>query len=353
MATRLPEAVAFAHAESMSTMAHRSPRRLGVLLSNLGSPDAPTPAALRRYLRQFLSDPRVIDLPRWKWWPILHGIVLRVRPRRSAALYRKVWTEHGAPLLVDSEAQRAALAERLAAECDEAPVVALGMRYGSPSLAEAAESLRLQGCRHIVHLPLYPQYSRTTTASNVVAANEAFATWPWMPELRTVDSYHDDKAYIDALAASVRETWQADGEPDRLLISFHGIPERYFRAGDPYPCLCRKTGRLLREALGLPSERAPVAFQSRFGREPWVKPYTDELLREWGQERVGSVDVICPGFAADCLETLEEIAIGGKELFEAEGGGRFRYLPALGRREDHIALLAGLVRQEMGDWVKR
>ncbi len=322
----------------------------GVLLANLGTPDAPTAAAVRRYLREFLSDPRVIELPRWKWKIILECFVLTTRPSKSAAAYRKVWTDEGSPLLVVSQKQRAGLQERLRDRFGNPMHVALGMRYGNPSIERALEELSDHGCRRVLLLPLYPQYSATTSASTVDALGDALKKRRWIPELRTVNQYADDAGYIDALAASVREVWERDGEAERLLLSFHGLPERYHRDGDPYPCVCRKTGRLLAERLGLSEDRCFVTFQSRFGKEPWLQPYTDKTLEQWGGEKVGSVDVVCPGFSADCLETIEEIDMENREVFESAGGGRFRYIPCLNDRSDHLDALSDLVASHMSGW---
>lgn len=324
---------------------------VGVLLANLGTPHAPTPRALRRYLRQFLSDPRVVELSRPLWWVILNFFVLTTRPRRSARLYKRIWTAEGSPLLVISRRQAAALEEALASRVGSPVRVALGMRYGSPSLATALAELRRAGCQRLVVLPLYPQYASATTGSTVAAVFAELSRWRWVPELRTVSSYHDHPTYIAALASSIREVWSAEGEPERLLLSFHGIPRRAFLAGDPYYCHCQKTARLLAEALEWPDARMAVAFQSRFGRERWLEPYTDLTLRRWASEGVASVDVVCPGFAADCLETLEEIAETNRELFQRAGGGRFRYLPALNDRPDHIAALAELCLDHLQGWV--
>lgn len=323
---------------------------VGVLLANLGTPDAPTPRALRRYLRQFLSDPRVVELPRPLWWVILHLFVLTTRPRRSARLYRRIWTVEGSPLLVISRRQAANLQQALRARLGARLHVALGMRYGDPSLAAALGELRSWGCQRILVLPLYPQYSSATTGSTLATVFATLANWRWIPELRTVTSYHDHSGYLAALAASLRQVWESEGEPQRLLISFHGLPSRAVLAGDPYFCHCQKTARLLAEALGLAEGRWEVAFQSRFGRQKWLQPSTDATLRRWGSERLAAVDVVCPGFAADCLETLEEIAETNREIFQRAGGGRFRYVPALNDRADHIAALADLCLTHVQGW---
>lgn len=324
--------------------------RVGVLVTNLGTPEAPTPAAVRRYLAEFLSDRRVVDLPPVLWQIILRGIILRVRPRRSAALYRRVWTDQGSPLLVISRRQTQALQTALTGKFPGSTPVVLGMRYGRPAIREALESLRNSGVGRLVILPLYPQYSAPTTASTFDALAATLTTWRVIPELRFISDYHDQHPYIDALTASIRDGWQTQPPSDRLLFSFHGLPERYVRAGDPYKIQCERTARLVADRLQWPADRWAIAFQSRIGREPWLRPYTDELLRDWGATGVASIEVICPGFAADCLETLEEIAQTDREIFLSAGGKAFRYLPALNDRPDHIAALADLVLSATRDW---
>ncbi len=329
---------------------HGAATPLGVLVCNLGTPRAPTTGAVRRYLAEFLADPRIVELPRALWMPILHGIILNVRPRRSAHAYRQIWTERGSPLMVHSEAQRDGLAARLATQVPGGVVVALGMRYGEPSIAGALRSLAEANVRRVVVVPLYPQYSAPSTASVLDAVNLELMRWRWVPELRTINDYHDDPAYIAALAASVREYWAANGRGRKLLMSFHGIPRKYFLAGDPYFCHCQATGRLLAEALSLRPEEWMLTFQSRFGREPWLQPYTDHTLAALAKDGVQDVDVVCPGFAADCLETLEEIAVQNREAFVAQGGGTLRYIPALNARADHLDALAALVLRHCQGW---
>jgi len=316
-----------------------------LLLANLGSPEAPTAEAVRRFLAEFLSDPRVVELPPWLWWPVLHGVVLRVRPRRSARLYRSIWTEEGSPLLAISRRQAAGLEGRL-----PEVRVALGMRYGRPSVAEALEGLRREGLERLLVLPLYPQYCGATTGSTFDAVARALSGWRRVPELRLVAGYHAEPGYLEALAASVRAHWAAHGQAERLLLSFHGMPERTRAAGDPYHDQCQATARLLAERLGLAPGRWQVAFQSRFGRGRWLEPATDQVLRAWGREGLGRVDVLCPGFAADCLETLEEIAVQGREAFRAAGGGELRYIPALNDRPEHLDFLAALARRHLAGW---
>ncbi|MEO8197312.1 MAG: ferrochelatase [Thermoanaerobaculia bacterium] len=333
---------------------HARASRVGVLLSNLGTPAAPTAAALRVYLREFLADPRVIELPRWKWLPILHLFILTTRPKMSAALYRKVWTAAGSPLLVTAQRQRAGVEQRLRARFGDRGdriVVALGMRYGKPSIAAALAELAAAGCARIVVLPLYPQYAAATAGSTFDAVAQAFLRRRWVPGLRTIETYHDEPGYIAALAASVRERWQNEGEPEKLLMSFHGMPLRYFHDGDPYFCYCQKTARLLAEALALPDDRWMLSFQSLFGKEEWLKPYTDRTVEALAKQGVRALDVICPGFSADCLETLEEIDQLNRETFLHNGGERFRFIGCLNERDDHLDFLADLVARQLDGWL--
>ncbi len=316
----------------------------GILVSNLGTPDAPTPEATKRYLRVFLTDPRVIDLPRLKWRLLLELLILPRRAPRSAAAYRKVWTAEGSPLLAIAKRQAEKLEAALLVRLSRLVPVALGMRYGNPSIASALR--KLESCRRVLLLPLYPQYAAATTASTVDALGDALRRMRVVPELRTVRSYHDEPLYIRALAKSVREAWQEGGPPKRLLLSFHGLPRRYVDLGDPYRQQCEETARLLAAELRFP---CTVAFQSRFGREEWLKPYTDETLAAWARDGE-SVDVLCPGFSADCLETLEEIDQQNRELFERSGGGRFRYIAALNDRADHVEALAAIAARNLQGW---
>lgn len=322
--------------------------RTGILLTNLGTPDAPTTGALRSYLREFLWDSRVVEMPRWKWWLILNGIILNTRPAKSAAAYKRVWTESGSPLMQHSLSQRNALQQALGDNVH----VELAMRYGNPSIATGLRNLREKGCTRLLVFPLYPQYSATTTGSTFDAVADELKSWRRVPELRMVGGYYDHPAYIAALAESVRRHWSEHGKPDRLLISFHGIPQRYFDGGDPYPCMCRKTGRLLAEALELKEGEWLVSYQSRFGKEPWVTPYTDETLRAWGAEGVGRVDVICPGFAADCLETIDEIGEENRDCFLKSGGLEFHYIQALNADDGHIKALAEIASLHFKGWEK-
>ena len=326
---------------------------VGVLLANLGTPDAPTTPALKRYLKQFLSDPRVIELPGWKWKPILNGIVLPRRSPKSAEAYKEVWTDEGSPLLVIAKKQLAKVEAAMRARYATPMHFALGMRYGNPSLRSAVDELQAKGCRRIVFLPLYPQYSATTTASTFDALTEALCARRWIPELRTIHQYCDEPHFIKALANSIREVWEKDGKPKKLLLSYHGIPQRYFDSGDLYHCQCHKTTRLLVDELGLAEDEYLTCFQSRFGKEPWLEPYTDMTLKEWGKQKLESVDVVCPGFSADCLETIEEIDEENREYFEEAGGGRYRYIPALNDRDDHIEALVTVLENNLGGWIEK
>lgn len=322
----------------------------GVLITNLGTPDEPTPAALRRYLKEFLWDPRVVEVPRPLWWCILNGIILNIRPRRSAAAYRKIWTERGAPLLLHTQALAEGLSERLQARLGEGVMVEFAMRYGNPSISCAIERMQQAGVTRLLVLPLYPQYSGATTASTFDAIAEDFRTRRWLPELRMINHYHDFPAYIEALATSVEAHWSNYGRADRLLFSYHGVPRRYLEQGDPYFCECHKTSRLLAERLGLAPDDWMISFQSRFGREEWLKPYTDETLKALPAQGVASVQVLCPGFSADCLETLEEIGQENREYFLAAGGERYEYIPALNAQPAHLDALEALIVRHLQGW---
>lgn len=316
---------------------------LGVLLVNLGTPDAPTPAAVRRYLAEFLSDPRVVELPRWLWKPVLHGFVLRVRPARSAALYEKVWTEQGSPLLVHSLELARALQPELAQRLPQRVVVELGMSYGNPSIASALEKLDAQGAGRIVVLPLYPQYSGSTTGAAFDRVTRALSTRRRVPGVTFIPEYHAEPGYIGAIAGSIRAFRDRHGRGERLLFSFHGLPRRMAEQGDPYGEQCRTTAKLVAERLELGENDWEVAFQSRIGRQAWLEPYTEETIASRGGKGMQKIDTVCPGFAVDCLETLEEVRLRYAEAFRAAGGGELRYVPALNARPEHVDFLAGLV----------
>lgn len=329
--------------------AGRSPNRTALLLVNLGTPAAPTPAAVRRYLAQFLSDPRVVDRPRWLWWPILHGIVLRVRPRRSARAYRQIWTDAGSPLAIHTAALADAVRTRLDADGDGL-LVRHAMRYGEPSIARVLAELAGAGIGRLLVVPLFPQYSASTSGSALDAVARELRAWRRLPELRWVRDYHDDPAYIDALARSVEAFRRERGAAPYLLLSFHGLPERQVAAGDPYRDQCMATAQRLAARLGLDARRIGVAFQSRIAGEPWLAPHTDRVLRELPGRGCDHVQVLCPGFAVDCLETLEEIALRNRQDFLAAGGTRFEYIPALNAEPAHAALVAGIARRHAQGW---
>jgi len=327
------------------------PVQAGVLLVNLGTPAAPTAQAVRPYLAEFLSDPRVIETPRWLWWLILHGVILRLRPSRSAHAYAKVWTEQGSPLRVGSEALAAGIQTELNRQRPNGPIrVALAMRYGEPSVAHTIERLQREGVRKLLVLPMYPQYSATSSGSVIDAVMDSYKTLRWPPELRIINDYHNDPAHIEALATSIEQWWQTNGRGDKLLLSFHGIPERYLHAGDPYFCQCHATARLLRERLGLTEDKLVMSFQSRVGRERWLHPYTDQMVRKLAAEGVKSLDVACPGFSVDCLETLEEIAMQNRDFFIEAGGESLRYIPALNDSAGQVSSLTALILRHTQGW---
>ncbi|WP_341939327.1 ferrochelatase [Marinimicrobium sp. C2-29] len=318
-------------------------QKTGVLLTNLGTPDAPEAPALRRYLAEFLSDPRVIEVPRLLWKTILHGVILRVRPKKSAAAYAKIWTEEGSPLLAISQRQSEAVQQALG----EQVVVKLAMRYGNPSIPKAMREFQELGIRRIVVLPLYPQYAAPTTASTFDAVSDELKTWRWVPSISFISGYVDNPLYLSALAQSVQDHINEHGLPDRILFSYHGMPKRYLDNGDPYHCLCCKTTRLVQEKLGLEKERCMTTFQSRFGREEWLKPYTDETLEQLPKEGVKHIAILSPAFSVDCLETLEELEMENRDYFMEAGGETYHYIPALNDREDHIAAIVDVLRREL------
>ncbi|BBL76024.1 ferrochelatase [Methylomagnum ishizawai] len=318
-------------------------RRCAVLLVNLGTPAAPTPAAVRQYLGEFLMDPRVVEIPRPVWWLILHGIILRVRPRKSAHAYASIWTPEGSPLLVYSRRLTDAVRRELSGRLGREVVVELAMRYGQPSIAGQLEALRAQGFERFLVLPLYPQCAASTTATAFDAVADTFKRWRAVPELRFVRDYHDHPGYIAAVADSIERHWREQGRSGFLLFSFHGLPERSRELGDPYYQHCQTTTRLIVERLGLQEGAWQLVFQSRFGPAQWLQPYCVEVLKELPSRGVKAVDVVCPGFAVDCLETLEEIAIANKEVFMAAGGESYRMIPALNDGPEHAKLLADIV----------
>lgn len=331
---------------------HGDQLKVGVLLANLGTPDAPTAKALRPYLRQFLSDRRIVEIPRLIWWLILNCIILLVRPKKSAEKYASVWTKEGSPLLVHAQKQTTLLRGFLGQKIKSPFAVELGMSYGNPSMASAIEKLKAQHCDRILVFPLYPQYAASSTASALDAVWRTLLKTRNMPAIRTIRHYHDHPAYIGALAASVRAHWQDQGgKPNKLVMSFHGVPKFHLMHGDPYHCECHKTARLLAEALGLHKEEYIVAFQSRFGKQEWLKPYLANTLEELGKANTKRVDIVCPGFSSDCLETLEEIAMEGKHIFQENGGGEYHYIPALNASEAWIHAMTEIALENLQGWV--
>jgi len=328
--------------------------KIGILLVNLGTPLAPTKGALRPYLREFLSDKRVIDYPRWLWYPILYGIILNVRPQKSAALYADIWTDKGSPLFVYSQN----LAEKLQAQLDstwQQPLkVVLAMRYGQPSIRKGLEELRDANVRRVLVLPMYPQYSVTTVGTIFDEVFDVLKSWEWLPEIRTVHEYCRHPLYVQAIADAIRAHWAEHGEIGaraKLIFSMHGVPARYTEKGDPYECQCKDTTELISTELGLDDEQWQLTFQSRFGPEPWLQPYTDATLKHLGANGTERVDILCPGFAADCLETLEEINVENRHYFTESGGKEFHYIPALNDSLAHVNLFAALAIENCQGWI--
>jgi protoporphyrin/coproporphyrin ferrochelatase len=331
---------------------HGTLSKTAVVLVNLGTPDAPTATALRRYLKEFLSDPRVVEIPRALWWLILRGIILPLRPAKSAAKYRMIWSDEGSPLKVHTEKQALLLRGALGERGHQLQVVH-AMRYAQPALPAVLAQLQADGCERILIVPAYPQYSATTTASTFDAVFRHYATVRNVPELRLVKHYHDHPGYIQALKNSVQAHWQKYGRAEQLVMSFHGVPKRTLLLGDPYHCESQKTARLLAQELGLTQEQYVVTFQSRFGKAEWLQPYTSTTVQTLAKRGVRRLDVICPGFIGDCLETLEEIALEVKADFLAAGGQEFHYIAALNERPDWIAALADVAEQHLGGWPTR
>jgi ferrochelatase len=330
---------------------HGTAEKTGILLVNLGTPDAPTAQAVRPYLKQFLGDPRVVEIPRLVWWLILNGIILNVRPKKSAAKYASVWLKEGSPLRVYTERQ-AILLQGYLGERSRAPVVVdYAMTYGSPSIPDVLRKLKAQNCQRVLIVPLFPQYAASSTAP---VFDQVFGEMQQMrnlPAIRTIKHFHDHPGYIASQAANINEYWMKNGRPEKLVMSFHGVPQYTLDKGDPYHCECHKTGRLLAEALGLTREQYTVSFQSRFGKAEWIKPYTTATLLELGKQKMRRVDVVCPGFVGDCLETLEEIAMEGREDFQHAGGGEYHYIPCVNDRSDWIHALTDLVMDNLQGWL--
>ncbi|WP_370258795.1 ferrochelatase [Marinobacter nauticus] len=329
---------------------HNEPDRLGVLITNLGTPDAPTTPALRKYLAEFLWDPRVVEVPRPLWWLILHGVILRIRPRKSAEAYASVWEKEGSPLLIHTAKQAEGIREAMKRRFGTNVVVGFAMRYGNPSIPRVLDEMQQQGVRKLLVLPLYPQYSASTTASTFDAISKDFTRRRWLPDFRFVSHYHDFPPYIEAMARHIESHWAKHGRKEKLILSYHGVPLKYLLKGDPYHCECHKTSRLLAERLGLGKDQYMTTFQSRFGREEWLQPYTDETLKALPEKGVKSIDVFCPGFSADCLETIEEINEENREYFMESGGEGFSYIPCLNATPGHIDALVTLVEENLQGW---
>jgi ferrochelatase len=329
---------------------HGSGLKTGILLTNLGTPDEPTPPSLRTYLKQFLSDGRVIETPKAIWWFILNGIVLRTRPAKSAKAYQSVWTDDGSPLLLYTKKQKNLIKQQLEKKYPKL-IFDIGMRYGNPSIAEGLNNLRNQNCDRIIVLPLYPQYCAATTGSTFDAVALELQQWRWVPSLRFIGSYYDQPLYIQALKNSIEEFWRKNDKPKKLLFSYHGIPKKYLDKGDPYHCFCRKTTRLVAESMNLPEGNYMTTFQSRFGPAEWLQPYTDKTIESLAKEGIDDIHVISPAFSSDCLETIEELNEENREIFIENGGKKFGYIPCLNDREDHILLLTSLLENELHGWV--
>ena len=314
--------------------------KIGVLIVNTGTPADPTPKAVHQFLAQFLADPNVIDYPRWLWLPILHGIILRVRPKRSARLYQRIWTESGSPLLLGTQKLAEKIETVLTVNLDTSIRVLVGMRYGEPSIPTTIQTLKMFGVRRIVVLPLFPQYSGTTTGSILSVLEDQMGAWPDAPQLTIIHDYHNHPAYIGAIGDQIRNH---TNDKSHLLLSFHGVPRSYVNKGDPYESQCLKSAKLISQNLGLKREEWSLAFQSRFGPQEWLTPYTDEELTRLGKKNLTKLQVICPGFAVDCLETLDEIANEGAEIFRKAGGGIYEYIPALNDQANHVKALSEIL----------
>ncbi|MDG2293801.1 MAG: ferrochelatase [Methylophilaceae bacterium] len=330
---------------------HGDQLKVGILLANLGTPDAPTAKALRPYLKQFLMDRRVVEIPRLVWWLILNGIILVIRPKKSAEKYAQVWMKEGSPLMVHAQKQTQLLRDHLSQTIKSPFAVELGMSYGNPSMQSAIEKLKAQHCNKILVFPLYPQYAASSTAASLDAVWNSLLKMRNVPAIRTIKHYHDHPDYIQALATNIKQFWQVNGQPEKLIMSFHGVPKFHLMKGDMYHCECHKTGRLLAEALGLDRAQYQIAFQSRFGKQEWLKPYLASTLEALGEAKIKRIDVVCPGFSSDCLETLEEIAMEGKHIFQSHGGGDCHYIPALNESEPWIHAMTSIALENLQGWV--
>lgn len=338
----------FQHQISMEGFDKEFSKKVGILITNLGTPDSPDKKGLKKYLRQFLSDRRVVDYNRVLWKIILYGIILNIRPRKSAEAYREIWTENGSPLLVNMMD----IVDRLGKHYKNNVYIQLGMRYGNPSIESALNYFKTKNINKILVFPLYPQAGSPTNSSTLDEISNVFSKWPWVPNLRFINGYHDRNDYISALSKSIMSAVSDTSEIEKIIFSFHGMPMRYLKEGDPYYCFCHKTARLLAEDLELKSNQHSLAFQSRFGREEWLQPYIDEEIENYGKIGVKKLHVISPGFSVDCLETLEEIEIQYNDLFRENGGEELLYIPCLNNSDDHINLIKNILDENLDGWLK-
>ena len=328
---------------------HGSKSHLGVLITNLGTPDRPNSNSLKKYLKEFLSDPRVIELPKILWQTILRGIILKTRPRKVSKLYKSIWTKKGSPLLVTLENQKKGIAKIINKKKNKIKIVA-SMRYGNPSIKEGLDKLKKMGCRKILIFPLYPQYCAATTGSTFDKVTEILRKWRWIPEVRFINGYYDDPLYVNALAESIKKSWKKYGKTQKLVFSYHGIPKKYLLKGDPYHCFCHKTTRLIVEKMNLKEEEYITTFQSRFGPDEWLKPYTDKTLEELPKKGIKKIHILSPGFSSDCLETIEELEQENKKIFLDAGGEKYCYIPCLNNSPEHLKLLTNQILKHINYW---
>ena len=328
---------------------HGSKEKIGVLITNLGTPDAPNRKELKVYLNQFLSDPRVIELPKILWQILLKLVILQVRPSKSAEAYKQIWTDNGSPLLDIANRQLSKIQSSFSSKSENI-VFEVGMRYGNPSIPNALLKLQKKQVRRLLVLPMYPQYCAATTGSTFDEVTNILQKWRWIPEMRFINQYFEEKNYIEALSNSINTFWKNNQKPQKIIFSYHGIPKRYLTNGDPYHCFCLKTTRLVKERMGLSDDEIMTTFQSRFGREEWLKPYTSETLKELPKQGIKNIHIISPGFSSDCLETLEELEEENKEYFMESGGESYNYIPCLNDNEDHIDVFVNLIKKHIQGW---
>ena len=328
---------------------HGSKEKIGVLITNLGTPDAPNKQELKVYLNQFLSDPRVIELPKILWQILLKLVILQIRPSKSAEAYKQIWTDRGSPLLDIANRQLNKIQSSFSSK-NENIVFEVGMRYGNPSIPDALSKLQKKQIRRLLVLPMYPQYCAATTGSTFDEVTNVLQKWRWIPEMRFINQYFEEKNYIEALSNSIKSFWKKNKKPQKIIFSYHGIPKRYLTNGDPYHCFCLKTTRLVKEHLGLLDDEIMTTFQSRFGKEEWLKPYTSETLKELPKQGIKNIHIISPGFSSDCLETLEELEKENKEYFMESGGENYHYIPCLNDHEDHIDVFVNLIKKHIQGW---